>query len=68
MKSQIIYSLNIDDIQTVANQEYGRDLSKDEIGKLVDEIGENIDWYNAILNAIIQKLDMKDTQNSHELQ
>ena len=48
----IVYSLNIEDIQTVATQEFGRELAEDEIDKVKDLIGEYINWYDAILNSI----------------
>ena len=55
--SETFYSLNFEDIQTVANEEIGRDLSKDELLKLVDEISENINWYDAISDSIIQNIE-----------
>jgi hypothetical protein len=42
-------------VQNVAQQELDRDLSDAEIEKILDEIAENISWYDAIANAI-QKL------------
>jgi hypothetical protein len=53
-KHEIVYSLNIEDIQTVATQEIGRELAKDEIDKVKDLIGEYINWYDAILNSIME--------------
>ncbi len=50
--NKIIYSLTVEDIQTVANQEIERDLSSDEIKKIIEPIGENIKWYDAIADAI----------------
>jgi hypothetical protein len=35
-KNDIIYSLNIEDIQTVAVQEIDRELTEDEIEKIKD--------------------------------
>ncbi|MCF6149205.1 MAG: hypothetical protein E3K37_11170 [Candidatus Kuenenia sp.] len=37
-KSQIVYSLNVEDIQTVAIQEIGRELTEDEIEKVKNSI------------------------------
>ena len=59
-KSDIFYSLNIEDIQTVAIQEMGRELTDDEIENVKDLIGEKINWYDAILNSIIEEIKRKD--------
>jgi hypothetical protein len=60
-KNEIVYSLNIADIQTVAMQEMGRELITDEIEKVKDLIGEKINWYDAILNSIIEEIDLHDS-------
>lgn len=52
----VIYQLTIEDIQNVAVQELGRELSKEEIESIIDKIAENILWYDAISNAIIDKI------------
>lgn len=48
----IIYSLNIEDVQTVASQEIGRELSENEIAEITNLLGDNINWYDAIADAI----------------
>mgnify|MGYP001411059517 CR=1 FL=1 len=60
-KNDIIYSLNIEDIQTVAIQEMDRELTDDEIEKVKDLIGGKINWYDAILNSIIEEVDLNDS-------
>ena len=50
--SRIIYSINIEDIQNVAEEELGRKLSKRELEIVEDKIGDYIDWYSAIDLAI----------------
>lgn len=55
-KDQIVYSLNEEDIQTVANQELERDLSSQEIEKIKDTIAEKINWYDAIAEAIEERI------------
>ena len=57
---KIIYQLVVDDVQTVAEQEIGRLLSGDEIKQLEDSIAKNINWYDAIANAISEKLDIQE--------
>ena len=50
--SKIIYSINIEDIQNVAEEELGRKLSERELKIVADKIGDYIDWYGAIDLAI----------------
>ncbi|MBW6534721.1 MAG: hypothetical protein K0B11_06910 [Mariniphaga sp.] len=56
MKDKIIYSLNENDVQTVAEQEIGRRLSLEEINAIEDDVAENINWYEAIANAILENI------------
>ena len=46
--SRIVYSLNIEDVQNVAEEEIGRELSEKELEIVEDKIGDYIDWYSAI--------------------
>jgi len=55
-KNKIIYSLNEEDIQTVSNEELGRDLSSEEIEKIKDVIAEKINWYDAISETINERI------------
>ncbi len=57
MKKKIFYSLNEEDIQTVALQELDRNLSSQEIEKIKDLIAEKINWYDAIAETINEKID-----------
>lgn len=50
--SKIIYSINIEDVQNVAEQELGKKLTKKELKIIEDKIGDYIDWYEAINMAI----------------
>jgi len=52
-KEKIIYSLNVEDVQTVAKQELGRELLPEEIEVVEEEIGDYINWYEIILSTII---------------
>ncbi|OHB70893.1 MAG: hypothetical protein A2W17_09170 [Planctomycetes bacterium RBG_16_41_13] len=54
--SQIIYSLTIEDIQTVALQELERKLSSQEIEKIKNPIAEKINWYEAIADSINENI------------
>lgn len=54
--NSVFYSLNEEDIQTVALQEINRDLSETEIESIKDLIASNINWHEAIANAIREKI------------
>jgi hypothetical protein len=53
-RNDIVYSLNIEDVQSVAVQEMGRELTDEEIEKVTDLMGERINWYDAILNSLVE--------------
>lgn len=55
--NSIIYYLTVEDIQTVSNQEIERDLTFNEIKKIIVTISEKINWYDAIADSINEKLD-----------
>ena len=50
--NKIIYSLNEEDMQTVALQELDRNLSSGEIEKIKKVIARKIQWYDAIADSI----------------
>ncbi len=50
--AKVIYSINIEDIQNVAEEELGRKLSKKDLKIVEDKIGDYIDWYGAIEMAM----------------
>ncbi len=50
--SKIIYSINGEDVQTVAEEELGRKLTKKELEIIEGKLGDYIDWYSAIDIAI----------------
>ena len=47
-KSKVIYSINVEDLQTVAEQELDRELTDEEIKNVEKRLGDYIDWYSAI--------------------
>jgi DNA replicative helicase MCM subunit Mcm2 (Cdc46/Mcm family) len=61
-KNEVVYTLNIEDIQTVAVQEIDRELTDDEIEKIKDLISEKINWYDAILNSILEEIKLSNVQ------
>lgn len=50
--SRIVYSLNVKNLQHVANEELKRDLTEEEIKRVEDKLGDYISWYEAISLAI----------------
>ena len=46
--SKILYSINIEDVQNVAEEELGRKLTNKELEIIEEKIGDYIDWYGAI--------------------
>ncbi len=50
--NKIVYSINIADIQEVAQEVLHRKLNKEEIIKMKDSIGDYLDWFQAIENSI----------------
>ena len=48
MENRIIYSLNIEDLQTVAENELNRKLNDEEIEYMENNLYKYIDWYMAI--------------------
>lgn len=56
--SKVIYSINIEDIKTVAEEELGRKLNRNELKIVEDKIGDYIDWHEAILAAINENISL----------
>ncbi len=54
--NKIIYSLCIQDIQTVAIDILDRKLSKVEIEKVLEPILDRMPWYDIIESAIAEKI------------
>jgi len=52
LEDRIVYSLNVEDIQTVAEEVLERKLRKAEIALVEGSIGRYVDWFGAIEFAI----------------
>jgi hypothetical protein len=50
--NRIIYSIDIEDIQNLAEQELVRELTNKEIPFIEQRLGDYFDWYGAIASAI----------------
>ena len=57
MKERVVYYMNVEDVQTVADECLNRPLSDDEIEMIEDAIAERVDWFGAIEGAILDKID-----------
>ena len=51
-RERLVYSLNVEDLQTVANEELSRDLTEEEIRIVEKNLGDYISWHQAIYFAI----------------
>ena len=49
---KIVYSISVGDIQEVAKQVLERDLTKKEVVLVEESVGDYIDWFQAIENAL----------------
>ena len=50
--SSVVYSINVDDIRNVANEEGFAHLADEEINKVADKMGDYIGWRDAIAMAL----------------
>ncbi len=51
-RSRVVYSINVEDLQQVAEEKLGRSLSPGEIKAVEDKLGDYVDWFGAIEAAI----------------
>lgn len=47
-KNKVIYKLVVEDILTVADEVLERELTEEEIEKVINRVGDYIPWYDAI--------------------
>lgn len=66
-KNKIIYSINIEDVQNVAQQELGRLLANEELKIVEDKIGDQFDWYEAIASVIGTYVEQQNVSRSNWL-
>jgi hypothetical protein len=57
---RIVYSINVEDLQTVASEEMDRELTEHEIEIIENRLGEYVDWYGAIVLALNDLKRMKN--------
>ncbi len=52
----IVFSLVVEDIQTVAMETLERKLTQSELKQLIDPIHNNIHWFDAVQDAILSSV------------
>ena len=52
----IVYSINVQDVQDVAQREFDRELNDKEMESVAAKLGEYIDWYEAVNTAVVQTI------------
>mgnify|MGYP000993723082 CR=1 FL=1 len=61
---RIVYFINVEDLQRVANDELSRDLTIDEIKIIEDKIGDYIPWYDTIASLVYDVIVNKNEEES----
>ncbi|AXJ02488.1 hypothetical protein CYPRO_3255 [Cyclonatronum proteinivorum] len=56
MNKKVVYTLNVEDVQTVASEVIGRELKPHEVSQIENLIAEKINWFEAIEMAILEKI------------
>jgi hypothetical protein len=54
--NKIIYSRNIEDMQIIALEEIGRELTDAEIMRISAVLGDYINWHEAVSHAILDNV------------
>ena len=49
---EVVYSISIEDLQSVAMEDLNRELTREEIDSLIDRLGDYISWFDAVSSAI----------------
>lgn len=49
---EIVYSINVGDVQDVANQVLDRRLTMKELQSVKNSVGDGIDWFQTVEDAI----------------
>jgi|GEM_PF-645040 len=65
-REEIFYLLNVEDIQTVALQEYERELDKAEVKKVIAVVENSINWFEIIDYAIVSELGLERADEEYD--
>lgn len=57
MDDDVFYSLSTEDIQNVANDLFGRNLTEAEIKEVIPLIEDRMNWYDCIEDCILEVVD-----------
>jgi hypothetical protein len=60
-RTDILYSINVQDVQDVAQREFDRELNDKEIESVAAKLGEYIDWFEAVNTAVAQTVRKGET-------
>jgi hypothetical protein len=63
---EIVYSLNVEDIQTVAEDDFSRQLTEAELQSVIQKLPDYIDWWEAISLSIMDVFDTAEPGSSDE--
>jgi len=58
-RNRIVYSINVEDLQTVAEEELERELSDEEIKLVENRLGDYMDWYGTIATVLDELKELK---------
>ncbi|MCX6150495.1 MAG: hypothetical protein NTX22_08245 [Ignavibacteriales bacterium] len=62
-ENKIIYSINFADVQQVAEENFGRKLTKDELKIIEAKIGDYFSWYDSIHSLIYEQLGLESVDD-----
>jgi hypothetical protein len=65
---KIFYSLSHDDIQNIAEQDLGRELTESEIESVVDEISKRISWAEVISDVLLDRFEPAGSDDNVSVQ
>jgi len=55
-KTDILYSINVQDVQDVAQREFDRKLNDKEMESVTAKLGEYVDRYEAVNSAVAETI------------
>ena len=56
-REQIIYSITVEDVQRIARQELGREVTDNELKLVEEKLGDQLDWFGAIATILEQHIE-----------
>ena len=65
-EDKTIFSINIEDVQNVAEEEIGRTLTGHELGIIVEKIGDQFPWYDALASLISEYVQTGEDESADD--